>query len=92
MTTLILQWGTIAWLACTAYLAVGVVYLCMRERPRGMSLESIMEPVVWWLPDLVTGNLSGFRWRTSYMELFMGLALAVCLLFQPVSTLVQLIW
>ena len=64
--------------AMTAYASIGVLYLCLRDRQRGMDMGEVLDPVVFWLPDLLQGKLTGTRWRTSPADLCMGTLLGCC--------------
>ena len=75
--------------AVAIYMAIGCLYLCLRERPGGLGLGGVLDPVVWWLPDLVRGRLSGTRWRRQPVEWVMGVALAIAVLAAPVSILTR---
>ncbi len=79
----------IAACAIAIYLAIGVLYLRLRERPRGLGLEGILDLVVWWLPDLLRGRLSGTRWRCQPVEWAMGGVLAICVLASPITILAR---
>ena len=75
----------------TAYMAIGVLYLCLRERVRELNLGGILDPVIWWLPEIYTGKLSGTRWRTNPIDIVIGIALAICL-FTPIINLGITVW
>lgn len=71
-------------LAGASYFAFGLLYLCLRERKPGLGFYNIIDAVVWWLPEIITGKMGGTKWRTQPVELLMGAILAVSL-FVPIA-------
>ena len=81
-----MDWIVYSFVGATCYLAVGVMYLCLRVRPKGLRFDEVLDPVIWWLPDLLRGRPTGIRWRKDPEEIVMGLVLAFCL-FAPIASL-----